>query len=168
VFDCFQIPYSALERQHEELIQAAVDFGAGVIVRGAVARGEPGASLGKERRWAWEAAGLDDLLEQGEARTGSACGAYCPVGRSHRKRGSVSFGHTLCRHQSYGDDSLDCTAVASLCMAEVALGLKPLDPVPDQVGAVTRQRRLRGSRHDQGRARARSRSEPVPLARLEG
>lgn len=38
VFDCFQIPYSALERQHEELIQAAVDFGAGVIVRGAVAR----------------------------------------------------------------------------------------------------------------------------------
>lgn len=70
MFDCFQIPYSALERQHEELIQAAVDFGAGVIVRGAVARGEPGASLGKERRWAWEAAGLDDLLEQGEARTG--------------------------------------------------------------------------------------------------
>ena len=70
VFDCFQIPYSALERQHEELIQAAVDSGAGVIVRGAVARGEPGASLGKERRWAWEAAGLDDLLEQGEARTG--------------------------------------------------------------------------------------------------
>ena len=53
---------------------------------------------------------------------GSACGAYCPVGRSHPKRGSVSFGHTLCRHQSYGDDGLDCTAVASLCMAEVALG----------------------------------------------
>ena len=64
-FDCFQIPYSALERQHEELIQAAVDSGAGVIVRGAVARGERGASWGKERRWAWE-----DLLEQGEARTG--------------------------------------------------------------------------------------------------
>jgi hypothetical protein len=53
---------------------------------------------------------------------GSACGAYCPVGRSHPKRGSVSFGHTLCRHHSCGDDGLDCTAVASLCMAEVALG----------------------------------------------
>ena len=46
VFDSFQIPYSALERQHEELIQAAADSGAGVIVRGGVARGEPGAGLG--------------------------------------------------------------------------------------------------------------------------
>jgi aryl-alcohol dehydrogenase-like predicted oxidoreductase len=71
VFDCFQIPYSALERQHEELIQAASDSGAGVIVRGGVARGEPGAGLGNEQRWAiWEAAGLDDLLEEGETRTG--------------------------------------------------------------------------------------------------
>ena len=29
VFDCFQIPYSALERQHEEVIQAASDRGGG-------------------------------------------------------------------------------------------------------------------------------------------
>jgi aryl-alcohol dehydrogenase-like predicted oxidoreductase len=71
VFDCFQIPYSALERQHEELIQAASDSGAGVIVRGGVARGEPGAGLGMKDRWAtWEAAGLDDLLDKGETRTG--------------------------------------------------------------------------------------------------
>lgn len=71
VFDCFQIPYSALERHHEELIQAAADSGAGVIVRGGVARGEPGAGLGMEDRWAnWEAAGLDDLLDEGETRTG--------------------------------------------------------------------------------------------------
>jgi aryl-alcohol dehydrogenase-like predicted oxidoreductase len=71
VFDSFQIPYSALEREHEELIQAASDSGAGVIVRGGVARGEPGAGLGNKDRWAiWEAAGLDDLLEEGETRTG--------------------------------------------------------------------------------------------------
>jgi aryl-alcohol dehydrogenase-like predicted oxidoreductase len=71
VFDTFQIPYSALERKHEELIQAASDSGAGVIVRGGVARGEPGAGLGNADRWAsWEAAGLDELLEQGETRTG--------------------------------------------------------------------------------------------------
>jgi aryl-alcohol dehydrogenase-like predicted oxidoreductase len=71
VFDSFQIPYSALEREHEELIQAASDSGAGVIVRGGVARGEPGAGLGKKDRWArWEAAGLDDLLDEGETRTG--------------------------------------------------------------------------------------------------
>lgn len=71
VFDSFQIPYSALERQHEELIQAAADSGAGVIVRGGVARGEPGAGLGNEDSWAiWEAAGLDGLLDEGETRTG--------------------------------------------------------------------------------------------------
>ena len=70
VFDSFQIPYSALEREHEQLIQAAADAGAGVIVRGGVARGEPGAGLGAEDRWAtWEAAGLDDLREEGESRT---------------------------------------------------------------------------------------------------
>lgn len=71
VFDTFQIPYSALERQHEELISAASDSGAGVIVRGGVARGEPGAGLGEEDRWEkWQAAGLDDLLDEGETRTG--------------------------------------------------------------------------------------------------
>ena len=71
VFDTFQIPYSALEREHEELIQAASDSGAGVIVRGGVARGEPGAGLGEQDRWAnWNAAGLDELLDEGETRTG--------------------------------------------------------------------------------------------------
>ncbi len=49
VFDTFQIPYSALEREHEELIQKAADSGAGVIVRGGVSRGEPGAGLGNRR-----------------------------------------------------------------------------------------------------------------------
>ncbi len=71
VFDSFQIPYSALEREHEQLIQAASDSGAGVIVRGGVARGEPGAGLGNQDSWAtWEAARLDELLDEGETRTG--------------------------------------------------------------------------------------------------
>lgn len=70
VFDVFQIPYSALERQHEAAIQSAADSGAGVIVRGGVARGEPGAGLGDQNRWAvWEAAKLDELLDEGETRT---------------------------------------------------------------------------------------------------
>lgn len=70
VFDSFQIPYSALEREHEQLIQKASDSGAGVIVRGGVARGEPGSGLGAEDRWAaWEAAGLDELRAEGESRT---------------------------------------------------------------------------------------------------
>jgi aryl-alcohol dehydrogenase-like predicted oxidoreductase len=70
VFEVFQIPYSALERAHEKTIQKAADAGAGVIIRGGVARGEPGAGLGNKDRWAaWEAAKLDELLESGANRT---------------------------------------------------------------------------------------------------
>ena len=70
IFDVFQIPYSALERQHEDAIQKAHDSGAGVIIRGGVARGEPGAGLGSQDRWAvWDKAKLDELLEEGENRT---------------------------------------------------------------------------------------------------
>src|SRR5215212_10772158 len=38
VFDALQIPDSALERQHKQVIQTASQSGAGVIVRGGVAR----------------------------------------------------------------------------------------------------------------------------------
>ncbi len=70
-FDTFQIPYSALEREHEKLIAQAGEGGAGVIIRGGVGRGEPGLGLGAADRWdAWEAAKLDELLAEGESRTG--------------------------------------------------------------------------------------------------
>lgn len=70
VFDVFQIPYSALERQHENLITQAGESGAGVIIRGGVAKGEPGEGLGREDRWkTFEEAGLDELLEPGQSRT---------------------------------------------------------------------------------------------------
>ncbi len=70
VFDTFQIPYSALERDHEEWITRAAEANIGTIVRGGVARGEPGAGLGNADRWdKWEAAGLDELREAGESRT---------------------------------------------------------------------------------------------------
>ncbi len=70
VFDTFQIPYSALEREHEEVITRASQSGAGIIVRGGVARGEPGQGLGNQDRWKeWETAKLDELLEPGENRT---------------------------------------------------------------------------------------------------
>src|SRR5215210_4076412 len=52
VFDVFQIPYSALERQHEQAITSAGQSGAGTIIRGGVARGEPGVGLGGKDRWA--------------------------------------------------------------------------------------------------------------------
>jgi aryl-alcohol dehydrogenase-like predicted oxidoreductase len=70
VFDAYQIPYSALERTHENVISQAAAAGAGIIDRGGVARGEPGAGLGGEDKWKkFEAAGLDDLREEGESRT---------------------------------------------------------------------------------------------------
>jgi aryl-alcohol dehydrogenase-like predicted oxidoreductase len=70
VFDTFQIPYSALERQHEDWISRTADAGIGTIIRGGVARGEPGAGLGKQDWWGkFEEAGLDELREQGESRT---------------------------------------------------------------------------------------------------
>ena len=70
VFDVFQIPYSALERHHEDAITQAARAGAGTIIRGGVARGEPGVGLGDGDRWtAFEEAGLDELRAEGESRT---------------------------------------------------------------------------------------------------
>ena len=70
VFDIFQIPYSALERNHENLISKAANAGAGILIRGGVALGEPGIGTGNTDQWAnFEKAGLDELLEPEETRT---------------------------------------------------------------------------------------------------
>jgi aryl-alcohol dehydrogenase-like predicted oxidoreductase len=62
VFDVFQIPYSALQREHEDVISSASRAGAGIVVRGGVARGGPGKEEGNF--WdLWQKAGLDDLLD---------------------------------------------------------------------------------------------------------
>ena len=76
LFDAFQIPYSALQREHEEAITRASDAGMGIIIRGGVARGAPDDWSGRPyymiatetMRDLWEAAALDDLLE-GMTRT---------------------------------------------------------------------------------------------------
>jgi len=79
VFDAFQIPYSALEREHERVITDAATAGSGTIIRGGVARGQPDKmpavadlpapwadamqQMAQTRRDRWEAADLDDLLD---------------------------------------------------------------------------------------------------------
>lgn len=69
VFDAFQIPYSALQREHEAIIARASAAGAGIIIRGGVARGAPTdwqrvyyMLPGSTMRDRWEQARLDELL----------------------------------------------------------------------------------------------------------
>ena len=47
VFDVFQIPYSAVQRDHEDLITQAVSTGAGTLIRGGAARG----AASEEKNW---------------------------------------------------------------------------------------------------------------------
>jgi aryl-alcohol dehydrogenase-like predicted oxidoreductase len=74
VFDVFQIPYSAVQRNHEELITGAVEAGAGTFIRGGAARG----AASEEKNWQnsplsqdpglgqrnWETSGIDSLLSE--------------------------------------------------------------------------------------------------------
>jgi aryl-alcohol dehydrogenase-like predicted oxidoreductase len=74
VFDAFQIPYSAVQRDHEKLIAEAADQGAGTLIRGGAARG----AASEEKNWRtgpltqepgvgkrnWETSGIEDLLQQ--------------------------------------------------------------------------------------------------------
>ncbi len=72
VFEVFQIPYSAVQREHEDLITAAAKTGAGTLIRGGTARG----ALADDKGWQygplglpqgrgqrrWESSGVEDLL----------------------------------------------------------------------------------------------------------
>jgi aryl-alcohol dehydrogenase-like predicted oxidoreductase len=72
VFDVFQIPYSALQPDHDELISRAANAGAGVLIRGGAARGtasdqknwtvQPISASGPDAHDRWQSAGLDELL----------------------------------------------------------------------------------------------------------
>jgi aryl-alcohol dehydrogenase-like predicted oxidoreductase len=74
VFDVFQIPYSAVQREHEDLITDAVSAGAGTLIRGGAARGAAaddknwgtgplGQAAGEGQR-RWQASGVDDMLDE--------------------------------------------------------------------------------------------------------
>ena len=65
-FETYQIPYSALQREHEEVIGKAATSGAGVIIRGGVAKGRPVGAMADA--WPrWERAGLAELAGDGES-----------------------------------------------------------------------------------------------------
>jgi len=63
IFDVFQIPYSAVEREHEDAITAASNAGAGIVIRGGAAKGAPAPDKQTGMQWdRWRQAGLDELL----------------------------------------------------------------------------------------------------------
>jgi aryl-alcohol dehydrogenase-like predicted oxidoreductase len=64
VFDVFQIPYSAVEREHEAAIFEAAVAGAGIVIRGGAAKGAPAAGKQSGMQWErWQRARIDDLLD---------------------------------------------------------------------------------------------------------
>jgi aryl-alcohol dehydrogenase-like predicted oxidoreductase len=72
VFDVFQIPYSALQPEHEQLISEAAASGGGTVIRGGIVKGalapdkqgvSPRGVSPDEPQQLWDAAGLDDLLD---------------------------------------------------------------------------------------------------------
>jgi aryl-alcohol dehydrogenase-like predicted oxidoreductase len=64
IFDVFQIPYSAVEREHEAAIATASQKGAGIVIRGGAAKGAPTEGKQGGLQWErWRRAHLDDLLD---------------------------------------------------------------------------------------------------------
>jgi aryl-alcohol dehydrogenase-like predicted oxidoreductase len=64
VFDVFQIPYSAVEREHEAAIAAAAKGGAGIVVRGGAAKGAPTEGKHEGVQWdRWQKVEFRDLLD---------------------------------------------------------------------------------------------------------
>jgi aryl-alcohol dehydrogenase-like predicted oxidoreductase len=64
VFDVLQIPYSALQPEHEDTISAAARAGMGIVIRGGIAKGLPGKGQGSADLWdLWDKAKLDELLD---------------------------------------------------------------------------------------------------------
>jgi aryl-alcohol dehydrogenase-like predicted oxidoreductase len=64
IFDVFQIPYSAVEREHEALIAAAAKAGAGIVIRGGAAKGAPTEGKQDGVQWKrWQQVDLADLLD---------------------------------------------------------------------------------------------------------
>ena len=74
VFDVFQIPYSAVQREHEDLIAEAAAAGAGTLIRGGAARGAPAEDKGWQKgplglpegegQRRWETSEVESLLSE--------------------------------------------------------------------------------------------------------
>jgi len=69
-FDIFQIPYSALQMENENTMNKAANSGAGIIINGAVALGEPNVGKGTQVVWDnFEKYNLQQFLDINETKT---------------------------------------------------------------------------------------------------
>ena len=156
VFDAFQVPYSCLQRDHEEIISRASAAGAGVIIRGGVARGAPSdwdrryyMLPGSTMQDLWSAARLDELLD-----------------------GMSRIEFTL--RFTLSNDDLDTTIVGTANLDHVANNVTVAEkgPLPAAVVAEAKRRldaAATGSgarRADAPRARGRPRCRRAPLRAL--
>ena len=125
VFDAFQIPYSALQRDHEDVIARASDAGMGIIIRGGVARGAPDDWEGRinymvptevMRNW-WDDANLDELLD-----------------------GMTRIEFMLRFTLSHPDLDTTIVGTANLDHLRANLAAAARGPLPDDVLAETKQR----------------------------
>jgi len=125
VFDAYQIPYSALQRDNEDAIARASAAGAGIVIRGGVARGTPDdwenrsyyMIANETMRDHWEEARLDELLD-GSSRT------------------AFLLRFTL------SNPDLDTTIVGTSSLAHLRenIATAALGPLPDDVLAEARRR----------------------------
>jgi aryl-alcohol dehydrogenase-like predicted oxidoreductase len=79
VFDVFQIPYSAVQRDHEELITQAADAGAGTFIRGGAARG----AASEDKNWQARPLGQDPGVGQRNWETSGIAGLLSEAGMSN-------------------------------------------------------------------------------------
>ena len=69
-FDIFQIPYSALQMENEDTMNTAANSGAGIIINGAIALGEPNVGIGSQAIWDnFEKYNLQEFLDINETKT---------------------------------------------------------------------------------------------------
>jgi aryl-alcohol dehydrogenase-like predicted oxidoreductase len=79
VFDVFQIPYSAVQRDHEELIAAAADGGAGTFIRGGAARG----AASEDKNWRTRPLSQDPGVAQRNWETSGIAALVSAAGMSN-------------------------------------------------------------------------------------
>jgi aryl-alcohol dehydrogenase-like predicted oxidoreductase len=79
VFDVFQIPYSAVQRDHENLIAQAKDAGAGTFIRGGAARG----AASEDKNWSVSPLTQDPGVGQRNWETSGVAGLLAEAGMSN-------------------------------------------------------------------------------------